>query len=168
MAEFDIRHPCGHTETIGLDIPAKARDRKLGWLQRIPCPDCLCSKRIGSPARMNSHGEIWGVDGRVVGYFEYSGADDRACTRVYRTFDGVCDNWRGDNNRDCSCHRPRERVLLWTAYGETFFWFGEVCWNCMAITAGFTPFTEDGDLRVGHPFRAREVAPHAKAAGSGR
>lgn len=76
--------------------------------------------------------------GKVVGFFEYNGTTDLACTRVFPTRDELDANWRGSVFADCRCGKPPADVILYTAYHD-FHWPGSACLACMAIVAGIDP-----------------------------
>lgn len=105
----------------------------------------------------NTRGEVWSLDGRILGHFEYNGTCDFANTRVYATVEDVGKNWRKDNQRDCTCDAAGERVILWTQYGGGFYWTSRVCWNCMAITGTKEPY--DDSHCDGHPFPQSAITP---------
>lgn len=83
-------------------------------------------------------GEVY-RDGRIVGYFEYDGTVDIACTALRATPEGVHDHWRADNDADCGCGGPGTEVTLYADYGSGFHWPGRACLACGAITAGLDP-----------------------------
>ncbi len=93
-------------------------------------------------------GEVWSLEGKLLGHFEYNGTCDVACTRVHLSAEGVSANWRGDNQRGCACGGSGQTVLLYTTYGGGYYWDGRVCWNCMAITDGIYDF----EINNGRPF----------------
>jgi hypothetical protein len=94
-------------------------------------------------------GEIWSQEeARLLGFFEYNGTCDIVCTRVHPRVEGVEQNWRADNQRECSCGEESQPVILYTTYGDGYHWPGRVCWKCEAITSGIRDFE-----RVdGHPY----------------
>lgn len=96
----------------------------------------------------HSTGEIWSLDGQLLGHFEYNGTVDMCCTRVHLTKEAMLDCWRKDNWRDCSCGAIGQTVLLYTTYGGGVNWEGKVCWNCMAIVGG----VDSSESVDGHPF----------------
>ena len=92
----------------------------------------------------HANGEV--VDPRTgarLGWFEYNGTCDVCCTRIYPTREGMCDNWRADNIRGCSCGKPPVAVILYTDYGYGFHWPGSACLGCGAIVGGTRPFDDD-------------------------
>jgi hypothetical protein len=91
-------------------------------------------------------------DGVVIGYFEYDGTFDVACTAIHPTTEGVERDWRtGRNCRECSCSLPQTDIILWTEYGDGFWWLSTACLNCMAITGNRDPWCCDGFPVDGHP-----------------
>jgi hypothetical protein len=101
-------------------------------------------------------GEIWSTEKGffskqriLLGWFEYNGTSDIACTRVYNTREEMLANWRGNNSRSCFCKAVGQSVILYTDYGNGYHWPGRVCWNCMSIIDGMLAI----DTIEGHPFR---------------
>jgi hypothetical protein len=104
----------------------------------------------------HSLGEIWSKSGRFYGYFEYNGTCDTTRTRIHFNKQGVHDNWRADNWRDCTCGTKEagggEVVVLYTSYGFGSYQPGRVCWECMAIIDGIQWDGDDEVEKDGHPF----------------
>ena len=86
----------------------------------------------------HSHGQVL-INDKVVGYFEYDGTCDTACTTIQPTKEDVFNNWRGrGNNRPCECPHPKEEnwvnVTLHSEYGSGSSWESKACMKCMVIT----------------------------------
>lgn len=96
----------------------------------------------------HANGEIWSQEGNLLGFFEYNGTCDCVCTRVHQTEEGVIENWRGDNWRNCTCGGSGQPAILYTNYGFGYHWIGAVCWVCNAVVGGISDF----DSTPGHPF----------------
>lgn len=95
-------------------------------------------------------GEVWTPAGELLGYFEYNGTVDITCTRIYESEDELFANWRADNFRDCQCQNEDVPVILYTNYGGGFYWNGDACLVCKAITGGMNVYDD------GHPFPEKE------------
>lgn len=79
-------------------------------------------------------------DGKVVGFFEYNGTSDIACSAVQKSVTDVTTYWRSpDNCRKCECGRAPESVILYSSYGGGFYWESTACFHCMAITGERIP-----------------------------
>jgi hypothetical protein len=87
----------------------------------------------------------------LLGYFEYNGTVDIACSRIYNTEAELELHWSGDNVRTCNCGATGQSVVLYSHYGFGFWWPGRVCWHCMAITRGTQPSEEELTITPGHP-----------------
>lgn len=68
-------------------------------------------------------------------HYEYNGTCDICCTRLYKDYEEMHQNWRKDNLRDCICDQKEyKKVVLTTAYGHwDFLWTSEICEECMCI-----------------------------------
>ena len=96
----------------------------------------------------HAFGEVWSLDGKLQGYYEYNGTADVACTRIFHNEDDLIHAWRKDVFADCSCNQQSILVILYTEYGRGCYWLGKACLSCQAITEGLSP---DSSLN-GHPF----------------
>jgi hypothetical protein len=81
----------------------------------------------------------------ILGYFEYNGTSDVACSKIQDIPERVSYNWRKDGALGkCDClegnHIP---VILFTYYGDGFEWESEYCPKCMVITGQLDPFPND-------------------------
>jgi hypothetical protein len=90
----------------------------------------------------HAHGEVY-QGGRIVGYYEYDGTADIACSRIQESPEAVNASWRGDNWRECECGQDAEDVILYSDYGDGFHWPAKACLRCHAITDGQMPYAED-------------------------
>jgi hypothetical protein len=102
----------------------------------------------------HSEGQIWSRDGKFIGFFEYNGTVDVVCGRVYRTSEEMDENWRQDNHRRCKCGAEGAPAVLYTNYGNGFYWDGRVCLECMAVADGLMP----EETTDGHPFFRQSMA----------
>jgi hypothetical protein len=112
-------------------------------------------------------GEVW-VDGELKGYFVYNGTVDLICSRIYLDFDEFMEIGLGRRSttdeetpvlfRDCTCNPKTETpAILYTNYGDGWYWLGTVCLKCMAITSELLYLAIDESYEVsGHPFRKNE------------
>lgn len=102
----------------------------------------------------HAQGTVYRPSGECVGYFEYDGTRDVACTAITPDRDTLSENWRSDaNERDCTCGQPSVPVVLYSSYGGGFHWPATACLRCGAIVSGIT-FEEPTD---GHPFGEGEA-----------
>lgn len=46
MAKYRVTHTCGHNRTVSLVGKGTERERKLAWMAKQPCPDCLRSEEL--------------------------------------------------------------------------------------------------------------------------
>ena len=49
MAQYNVPHKCGHTQTHQLFGPGKDRDRKRDWLETTECAECFKARRGQEP-----------------------------------------------------------------------------------------------------------------------
>jgi len=47
MAQYQVTHTCGHSETVQLYGPSKERERRLTWLRSQSCLDCKRASHEG-------------------------------------------------------------------------------------------------------------------------
>lgn len=92
----------------------------------------------------HQQGEVRSSDGAVLGYFEYNGTADIACTAVWPDAKALWEHWRKPEQfRTCSCAAPqRAPVVLWANYGSGIEWPSEACLECMTITGETDPYAE--------------------------
>lgn len=76
------------------------------------------------------------INGDIVGYFEYNGTVDCCCTRIYSTQHEMMENWRNENERDCTCGGNPVDVVLGSASSYCKDWKGKACLKCNAIVDG--------------------------------
>lgn len=90
----------------------------------------------------HSYGKVYEKEGKLIGYFEYNGTCDVALSAIQKTAEDVNKYWRSNQNcRECLCKSPIEKdVILWTDYGDGFYWNAKICENCMAILNNRMPF----------------------------
>jgi hypothetical protein len=90
----------------------------------------------------HANGEVWTPDGKLVGFFEYDGTCDFACSTIWRTPEELADNWRKDSiNRKCGCGPDGSTdVILYTDYANGSHWSAKACLKCMAVTDRFEPY----------------------------
>lgn len=99
-----------------------------------------------------AEGEVIRGD-KVVGYFVYHATVDQPCSRIFETEAELDDTWQMGKRLDAECDcGGAEPVLLWTAYGSSFYWPATACLECGAIVSGFDPYEHDGPT-PGHPLR---------------
>lgn len=76
---------------------------------------------------------------KVLAYYEYDGTSDVCRPRLFNTSDEVHDNWRTkDFWRECKCGNAPTPVWIYSGYGGGFYWEGEACLKCHAITKNLT------------------------------
>jgi hypothetical protein len=104
----------------------------------------------------------WGEviqDGKVVGHYEYNGTCDVCLPRIYDTHKEVMDNWRSEQSAtaSCTCGDPPSDVILYSDYGDGFYWPAKACLKCRAIVGDLAPYYGDEDEydppKKGHPIR---------------
>ena len=71
MAKYEIKHSCGHVETVnicGTNVHGE-RDRKIAWLESIPCRECEGAAKAeqaredGLPELVGSPKQVsWAID----------------------------------------------------------------------------------------------------------
>lgn len=102
----------------------------------------------------HSIGIVYDFEGEVLGYFEYNGTVDYACSSV-RTLEEVESNWRtGAAEVPCNCIKEKRKpkwVLLYSDYGFGFHWPAQICENCKSIIHGTEPCN---DIK-GYPENAK-------------
>lgn len=92
-------------------------------------------------------GKVFAQSGELIGFFEYDGTSDFACTSVKRTTEEVSRDWRSPAAWEkCQCvdSTSRVSVVLHSNYGGCTQWASEVCTACMAIT-GATKYEDHED-----------------------
>jgi hypothetical protein len=107
-------------------------------------------------------GQVISEDKEILGWFEYDGTSDTCITQIYKTVEEVNENWRSFKRSDCKCGRAPTSVIIYTSYGRGFYWHGEACVRCMAITGGISPYGNDWDeigpeQTEGHPIPGYKV-----------
>lgn len=90
----------------------------------------------------HANGQVFKLTGELLGWFEYNGTEDTACSRIYATKQEMKAHWRTDNERECTCGKLPQSVILFTDYGSGFRWKAEACMACLAITSGFDPLSD--------------------------
>lgn len=115
----------------------------------------------------NSPGEVWHRE-KLVGHYKYNGSSDVACTRIFKTFDELWENWGSLKVSDaqCTCGQPPQDVILYSDYGGGFHWPGKACLKCETIIGPRMPYEEYKDdpcpwvcapiWEDGHPFEERK------------
>jgi len=80
-------------------------------------------------------GTVYSTDrSTILGYFEYNGTCDVACTAIQKTQEALNENWRGPGcMKECSCGKEPTDVVLHSDYGSGFHWDSKACLECMAI-----------------------------------
>lgn len=93
--------------------------------------------------------------GEIVGWYEYNGTGDVACSAIQPTYDDVCRLWRtAENHRECTCGvRVEVPVRLWSDYGNGFGWLSLACLTCGVILG---PFSEEDAEDMG----CHDAEPH--------
>jgi len=82
----------------------------------------------------HASGEVFAADGsRRLGWFEYNGTVDVACSRIFDTHEELQANWRKDAMRKCDCGQSSVEVVLYSSYGYGFYWTAKACLQCKAI-----------------------------------
>lgn len=92
MAKYTITHECGHTEEVVLFGKSSERDRRIKWLESIPCRDCLRNSEIerakaqeeefGLPDLTGSEKQInWAITIRARKVKEFSETTEKAYGR---------------------------------------------------------------------------------------
>jgi len=76
-------------------------------------------------------------------HYEYNGTVDVCIPQLYKTIDGLEENWRNGEWKECSCGND-EDVEIYSSYGNGGHWKGRACKNCMVITVGFSEVDEYG------------------------
>lgn len=89
-------------------------------------------------------GTVWSSDHKtILGYFEYNGTCDVACTAIQKTLEELSTHWRGPGcERECSCGKEPMNVILHSAYGSGFEWCSTACLECMSICGYRSPWAK--------------------------
>lgn len=96
----------------------------------------------------HSSGTVYTEDrSTIIGYFEYNGTVDVACSSVQKTADDVWKHWRTpESMRQCTCGQPiLQLVVLDADYGGGIEWESVMCTTCMVIVDKFDPWPVDYD-----------------------
>lgn len=106
----------------------------------------------------HAYGEVT-QDGKVVAHFEYNGTSNVCCPKMYDTWKAMNAEWRKGPWVKCTCGKPSVDVILYTDYGNGYYWPGKACFECGCITGGLMPWGDDDDSEPidGHPLQDEYV-----------
>ncbi len=107
-------------------------------------------------------------DGLVM-FFDYNGTVDLCVSHLVDTYEEVWGNIRRLAWLDCEDGKD-EPCVLFTDYGNGFYWEGRACRHCRAITKGTSPYDlDDGDIEIKRvvPEWAKAAYPWAMRGGKG-
>ena len=104
----------------------------------------------------HAQGEVYKPDGTLVGYYEYNGTSDVACPKIVKTAQELQAGWRNSNLEwiKCSCGKPPADVVIYSDYGDGFYWPGKACEECKCLIEPLMPYDDDAydTVKDGHPF----------------
>ena len=106
----------------------------------------------------HDRGRVYAMDDEtLLGFFEYDGTCDVACTTIVATDIELHANWRSPANmRECACTPiVKTPVILYSEYGCGFDWESHACLACKAITGHRSRFDAEREREIerrGHPF----------------
>ena len=76
-------------------------------------------------------------DLKIIGWYEYNGTVDVACTAIFETSDELSAAWRSERaDRECckdAAQHVEMPVILWSDYGYGFAWPSRTCVTCGVI-----------------------------------
>lgn len=83
-------------------------------------------------------GSVFSVpDIEIIGWYEYNGTSDIACTAIFGAYDDLDAAWRSEHiHRDCRedvAQHVEVPVILWSDYGWGFGWPSRACVTCGVI-----------------------------------
>ncbi|MCP4986595.1 MAG: hypothetical protein GY928_11235 [Colwellia sp.] len=82
----------------------------------------------------HSPGQVRFNDGTIM-HYEYNGYSDVVCNCLHATHEEMVKHWRKQPINVCDCGKD-EDVIIFTHYGNGFYWEGKACKTCKAITDG--------------------------------
>lgn len=104
----------------------------------------------------HANGEVWSLDGKCLGFYEYDGTSDIVLPAIWPTREEMQKHWRNQPWNECHCGKRRTEVLIYTDYGGGSYWHGTACLLCMAVVGGADPYGQYSDehleMTEGHPF----------------
>ncbi len=74
-------------------------------------------------------------------YYEYNGTADVVLPKLWKTMQEVTDHWREEEpfDKECICKQDEE-VIMYTRYGNGWYFPGRACKKCMLVTNSPSPY----------------------------
>lgn len=115
-----------------------------------PCKNLTNLKFSGILVQVYVMGSASGVvikDREIIGHFRYFGVSDVVIPKIWPSFEELDKNWNNDTWNECSCGAMAEDVILYTSYGDGFYWSAKACLRCGVIVTNLMP-TDDSEIKV--------------------
>jgi len=90
-------------------------------------------------------GQVKFSDG-IIMHYEYDGTSDWCIPKLYDTHKEMWNNWRKYEYEETNCEHELEDVIIYSDYGNGFYWLGKACRKCNMIIEGKNPYPYDDDI----------------------